>query len=287
MFDSHAHLTIEPVYSNIQRHLQEFKDIGGKHILNVTTNIQSITDAISLSITYENAFPNLIQTGVGIHPETVLEKDFNILNGVNFVEQTIETHRGRINAVGECGLDYYQYEFDSTLTKVNIEDLKETQRNLFRKHVELAIKYTLPLSIHSRDSMEENRCTADCLKIVSSTGKGEARGVFHSYTGSINFLNEILSLGFYVGFNGIITYPKAENVRELLTNTPLNRVLVETDTPLLPPQNVRNGKSGDVKYGKPIDVIEIVQTISKIKNMSEEKVWDQLNENYSKLFLSN
>jgi TatD DNase family protein len=287
MFDSHSHLTIEPVNSNILRHLQEFKDLGGKNILNVSTDIQSITDVISQSITFENSFPNLLQTGIGIHPETVLEADFNILNSINFLEQTLETHRNRVNAIGECGLDYYQFDYDLTLSPLQIEELKETQRNLFRKHVEIAIKNNLPLSIHTRDSKENNKCTADCLKIITSAGKGNAKGVFHSYTGSLDFLNEVLSLGFYVGFNGIITYPKAENVREILKMTPMNRVLVETDTPLLPPQNVRNGKSGDAKYGKPIDVLEIAQMISKVKNIPKEKVWEQLNDNYSTLFLSN
>lgn len=287
MYDSHAHLCTEPISENLQRHLQEFTDAGGKNILNVSFDVQSITDVITQSIEYENSYPNLLQTGIGIHPEYITDEKFNMEKGIEFLLENLKTHKKRISAIGECGLDYYHFSFIPTLSEDKIEELKEQQRILFRKHIEIAIENNLPLSIHTRDSKIDNKCSADSLKIVATAGKGNARGVFHSYTGSLDYVKEILDLGFYIGFNGIITYTKAEAVRDILRNTPLNKMLVETDAPFLPPHNVRNGNSGDVKYGKPIDVQEIALMIAKVKGIPIEKTWEILNENYQNLFLTN
>ncbi|MBU1119936.1 TatD family hydrolase, partial [Patescibacteria group bacterium] len=109
-------------------------------------------------------------------------------------------------------------------------------------------------------------------------------GSFHSYTGDISFIEDILALGFYVGFNAIITYPSGENVREILKDVPLERILFETDGPLLPPQSVRKNKKIKEKFGQPADVREIMEVAAEIKGVSMEKLESITDENYTTLF---
>lgn len=286
MTDSHAHLTMDPIKSSLQVHLSEFKNNEGLHILNLSYDIQTIGEVISQSLEFENKYPNLILTAIGIHPEYITEDIKNLKNGIEILKETISQHRKRITAIGEIGMDYYHFDFASHLTKDEIDDLKDKQKVLLRTQIELALENKLPVSIHTRDNKESTQCTADCLKIVSQIGNGNLRGCFHSYTGSLDYLHDILAHGFYIGFNGIVTYPKAENVREILRNTPLDRILLETDAPLLPPQKVRNGKSGDIKYGKPVDVYEIAEKIAEVKKITVEKVIEISDQNFNNLFLT-
>lgn len=291
MHDSHTHLSEEPLKSGFLEQVKNFKDIGGKYILNVSFNLESINDVISQSIELENKFPNIVQTGIGLHPVELsditnmyLHKEID--KEIEIVEQTLQTHRKRIRAIGECGLDYYHLYSRKDFSKEEQDERIDVQKYTLRKHLEIALANNLPLTLHSRDAQDSSLCISDMLKIVSTTGKGLSRGCFHSFTGSKEYLNEILSLGFYIGFNGIITYPKAENVRELLRITPIERILIETDAPYLPPRNVRSGKSGNVKYGKPSDVVEIIEKAAKEKNITVEKFTDLTTQNYENLFLS-
>lgn len=287
MTDSHVHLTIQPLSDYTLSHLKTFKDFGGKHLLNVAYTPESLIDVIQMQNEFENSFPNMIHCSSGIHPEYLLEKKESIKQLTELLIKHIKTHLNKIKAIGECGLDYYQLQFQGDLTPEQKLEIKEDQKQLFRHHIELAKEFHLPLTIHTRDEKSSTECTQDALRLVSIMGNGNIRGCFHSFTGSQEHLEKILSLGFYIGFNGIVTYPKAENVREILRLTPLSQILLETDAPLLPPQKVRNGKSGDIKYGSPKDIYEIAQTVAKVKNVTVEKIIDITTENYEALFLSN
>jgi TatD DNase family protein len=189
-----------------------------------------------------------------------------------------------LTAVGETGLDYYQIYKDSDISQSTIEDLKEIQQNSFRKHCQLAIKYNLPMSIHARELNGKDNCVQDTLRILAEEGKGSIKGVFHSYTGTLNGLTRILDMGFYVGFNAIITYPSGENVRELLKNTPTDRILFETDGPFLPTQKTRKDNKAKYPFGKPSDVREILDTAADIKGISTERLEDETDNNFELLF---
>lgn len=286
MIDSHAHLFISPVVDILDTHLSDFKKDGGTHILNVAIDIPTITTVISQSINYEHKYPNLILTGLGIHPEEVSKNYTENEKSLSYLVEMLEKHKNRVVCVGECGLDYYHLENQSDMSNTDKEDIVESQKNMFKEHVLLALKYNLPLSIHTRDRQGESLAVFDALKILSTVGKGNVKGVFHSYTGSQSGLEEILNLGFYVGFNGIVTYPKAENVREILKNTPKEKILLETDCPFLPPQKARNGKRTNYKYGKPQDIYEIGEYVSDLLNMKTEEVFDLTDTNFRSLFLS-
>lgn len=292
MQDSHAHLTQEPLKSTALEHLKAFKGIQGKYILNCAFDVDSITEVIKQSMDFENQFPNMIQTAIGIHPETVSDFTITHLNSevdraLEILSENLKTYKKRINAIGECGLDYYHLSTRKEFSKEELEQRIECQKYLFRNHIEIAIKNNLPLTIHTRDVTDNTHCFLDALKIIATSGKGLARGCFHSFTGPENVLKEILDLGLYIGFNGIITYPNGHNVRRLLEMTPIEKILIETDAPYLPPQKVRSGKSGSIKYGKPADVVEIIEKVSEVKGISFEKIVQITNNNYEQLFLTN
>jgi TatD DNase family protein len=200
-------------------------------------------------------------------------------------EKKFEKNISKVKAVGETGLDYYQFNLNQNILRTQQEELQEIQKLSFRRQIALAKKHHLPLSIHARDIQGRKDTVRDVLRILVEEGKGEVKGSFHSYTGDISFVEDILALGFYVGFNAIITYPSGENVREILKQVPLNRILFETDGPFLPPQSVRKNQSLKEKFAQPADVREIMEVAAEIKEVSMEKLESITDENYKTLFL--
>jgi len=292
MTDSHAHLVMQPLSNNLPFYLKEFRISGGLHILNTSFDPESINAVIETHLKYQKIFPSLIQTSIGIHPEhftNIYSTEHDIYTDTkkaldNF-ENTLHRYKGIISAIGETGLDYYHIKNDKTLNGKKIEELIEIQKYSFTKHIELAIKYNLPLSIHTRDADNEHGCIKDALELIAKIGKGVVSGSFHSYTGPKDYVEDILNLNFFIGFNGILTYPKAENVREIARITPIDRTLLETDCPFLPPQNVRKKKDKATRFGTPKDIIEITEFLKKIKAKSKEDINKKILENYISLFL--
>jgi TatD DNase family protein len=128
-------------------------------------------------------------------------------------------------------------------------------------------------------------CIEDTLRIVSQIGKGKLRGSFHSYTGDGKYVKEILDLGFHIGANGIVTYPSAQNIRDLVLKLPSERILIETDCPLLPPQSVRRNKKLEIRYGQPSDVKEILDYIAKLKGVEFSEMEKVTDKSFSDTFL--
>ncbi|MCK9368366.1 TatD family hydrolase [Candidatus Dojkabacteria bacterium] len=289
MHDSHAHLTQQPLKDRVVDHIKEFKDNGGKYILNASFNIESINEVIEQSITFEKIFPKTVFTAIGIHPIDIFlyegnKKRKKLSNDLNCLAETLKNHRKRIYCIGETGLDYH---YIANIGFDEKEETMELQKISFKKHCELALAENLPMTIHCRDVEGSTNAVIDALKILCEVGHGTIRGCFHSFTGEQEGLKEILNHGFYVGFNGIVTYPKAENVRELLYNTPLERILIETDCPDLPPQRIRSNKKAEIKYCTPRNADEIYEKISEVKEIKLDKLIEKANENFECLFLSN
>ncbi len=295
MNDSHAHLTTPPISENLDSILKDFLDRGGKHILNVAYDPESMNSVLQQFNKYQGMYPGLILNAIGIHPEhfsenydsnglTLFEKTKKLLDSF---ENILEQSKDRIHAVGETGLDYFHIFRDTSLTSQERDEIMEVQRNSFRKHAQLALQYNLPLTIHTRDLAEKDMATVDALEILAEVGKGRLKGSFHSYTGKLDHVNEIVSLGFHIGFNAIITYPSGASVHEILKATPEERILFETDSPLLPAQSVRSDRKRKDKFGKPSDIEEIIQTAAKIKGSTYDRLLKISDENFSNLFLSN
>jgi len=291
MHDSHIHLNLEPLNRNLSDVIDTFVSNGGKHILTQSTDNIDIQETLDIAAKY----PDIIDVALGLHP-TIFEET-TILKGrtrnlyefcnryINEFESQFEKNVSKVKAIGETGLDYFQFNLNQSILRAQQEELQEIQKLSFRRQIVLARRYNLPLSIHARDIQERKDTVRDVLRILVEEGKGEVKGSFHSYTGDISFIEDILALGFYVGFNAIITYPSGENVREILKQVPLDRILFETDGPLLPPQSVRKNKKIKEKFGQPADVREIMEVAAEMKGVSLEKLESVTDENYKTLFL--
>lgn len=291
MHDSHIHLNLCPLQENIEQIINDFQKENGKHILTQSTDLLDYRENLDISKRY----PDIVQLALGLHP-TVFEeytvqrnifKDIQkkSLKMIADFEDIFEKNILAISAVGETGLDYYQFNNDQTVDEDIKEELCEIQEMSFTKHIQLALKHNLPMSIHARDMNGSTECLEDVLRIVAQEGRGQLKGSFHSYTGNLDFLTDILDMGFYIGFNGIITYKSGENVRDILKEVPLERILFETDGPFLPPQSVRKDKKIKEKYAQPKDIKEIMQTACEVKNITYEKMERVTDENYERLFV--
>lgn len=291
MHDSHVHLSLSPIKENLDRILNEFVKENGKYILDMGTEPE---DWFTVLDTKRNKNSSgIIYSGIGIHPTIYEENIYNQRDEkdmfkhsqkiLNTLENIYEEHHKELTVIGETGMDYYQM-YKEDLSDGKREDLKEIQKNSFRKHCQLAIKYNLPMSIHSRELNGKSSCVEDTLKILAEEGKGNIQGSFHSYTGTKEGLEKILDMGFYVGFNAIITYLSGENVRELLRATPIDRILFETDGPFLPTQKTRKNRKAEFPFGKPSDVKEIIEIAAEIKGISYERMEEETDKNFELLF---
>ncbi len=295
MHDSHIHIALSPLKENIQSDIQEFVENGGKKILAQSTDIADYLDTINLVEEINTLYPGVVDLALGIHPTVYGEcleknsvKDIDLYKfakkQIGYFDEIFEKHKKKVKAIGEVGLDYFEMNTYLDIEEKQKEELKEIQRMAFKMHTKLSLKYNLPLSIHSRDLPGSTESTKDILKILAHEGKGTAKGVFHSYTGEISSIEDILNMGMYIGFNAIITYPSGANVRKLLEAVPLERILFETDGPFLPTQSVRKNKKDTKRYGRPVLVKEIVQYAAEIKGVSPEKLEEITDQNYFTLF---
>lgn len=291
MHDSHVHLSLSPLKENLERILTNFRKDNGKYILDMGTEPEDWFTVLSTKKSKD--FSNIVFSGIGIHPTrfstsiTVQKGGLDLFKSsqklLEKLEKIYEENSNILTAVGETGLDYYEMyreNFDNEM----IQELKEIQKNSFRKHCELSLKYNLPMSIHARELTGKEDCVMDTLKILAEEGRGNIKGVFHSYTGEYSGLEKILDMGFYVGFNAIITYPSGENVRKLLEKTPIERILFETDGPFLPTQKTRKDRKSEFPFGKPTDIREIINTAAEIKGISVDNLEKQSDKNFELLF---
>lgn len=294
MTDSHAHLTFSEISNNIEKVLEEFIESGGKHILNVGHTPQTNIEVIAQYSKLQEKYENIIINSVGIHPEyitdmlsTDIDRYKQIGKTIKELEELVNKNIKTIWAIGECGLDYYHIKRDISLTKEDLLENISQQKHLFASQISMAKELKLPLTIHTRDLEGDNDCMEDALQLISQEGKGSVTGSFHSYTQNPIYISEILGLGFSIGVNGIATYPKAENIREIVRRIPLEKMLLETDSPLLPPQKVRKNKKFWRNYGAPGDIEEIGQTVSEVKGVTYQEVINQTTQNFKSLFFIN
>ncbi|HRY22288.1 MAG TPA: TatD family hydrolase [Candidatus Dojkabacteria bacterium] len=290
MHDAHIHLAMEPLKSNLPKIMDTFLEKGGKYILTQSTDLEDIESSLEIGAQYQNT----IGVALGLHPTFFQENTIDKGDSNNIYEESkkllnnfctiLEKSLPQITAIGETGLDYYQIGLQKDLSPEIKREIKEIQKESFRKHIQIAVKNNLPLSIHARDVNGSNECVEDIVDIVAKEGKGLARGCFHSYTGDIKYLQSILDLGFCVGFNAIITYKSGEDVRKILKETPIDRILFETDGPFLPPQSVRRNKKIKNKYAQPGDVKEVIEVAAGVKNLLPEELEREADNNYERVF---
>ena len=246
LFDTHAHYDDEAFDTDRDTVLSAFDGL----VIDPGCTLESSRAAVALA----NRHPH-VYAAVGIHPENC---------GGFLTEHLDELRRlarqSKVVAIGEIGLDYYWAE----------NPPREFQRQVFRAQLELALELDLPVIIHDREAH------GDSLAIVKEYPA--LRGVFHCYSGSVEMAKELLDRGWYLGFDGPVTYKNARRTVEVAEMIPIDRILVETDSPYMSPVPVR-GKRNDSR-----NVAYIVEKLAQIKGISSDEMAILTLANGKKLF---
>jgi TatD DNase family protein len=230
---------------------------------------QNVDRVITIAVSSENLHfvdqvtkdHSMVYGSLGVHPHEADKTDMNV---IQHIQERLDTGHNKIVAIGEIGLDYYYKKSDP-----------EKQKSLFKAFLLLAQKNNLPVIIHSRDADND---MGDILEAYAPLL--QKKGVIHSFTSSIELAKKAIDLGFYLGFNGIITFKNAENVREVLITTPLDRIVVETDAPFLTPVPFRG------RTNFPYFVPYVAKYIAELRGLPEQEMLSILKENTERLFFS-
>ena len=248
-FDTHAHYDSGAFNADRDAVLAELPARGVRLVVNPGCELRSSETAVSLA----GRWP-WVYAAVGIHPEDMAGMEDGDLARI----EALAAHEKCV-AIGEIGLDYY---WDDTH--------KEEQKALFAAQLELALRLGLPVIVHDREAH------GDCLDIVRRYP--ELRGVFHCYSGSAEMAEELLRRGWYLGFDGPITYKNARKALEVLEICPMDRILIETDSPYLSPVPMR-GKRNDSG-----NLVYVAAKIAEIKGCTPEEAAAATMENGKRLF---
>ena len=251
MIDSHCHLDHEPLLSDLDNVIQRSKDIGIKKILTISTSVESFSRV--KDIVHRD---DMIYGTIGIHPH---ESDKNEINS-EFIIKNLDENK-RIIGIGETGLDFYYNNSD-----------REKQIKSFKIHIEAALKSKFPLIIHSRDAEEKT------FEILNEYKNDNLKILMHCFTGSQEFANKLLSLNTYFSASGIITFKNSSNLQNTFSTLPLNRILIETDSPFLAPVPNR-GKNNEPSF---IDFT--AAKLAEIKDMKKSEIIEITTNNFNNLF---
>lgn len=273
LIDTHSHLYWDSFKDDIDKVIQRSIDAGVNTIINVGVDVELSKKALE-QVTKEFAnIPNFkIFSTIGIHPHEAV-KYTDAISLKKDIKQLEEIYRGelasgRIIAVGECGLDYVGAG----------EKQKELQKQLFQAQIDMAKKLNLPLIVHCRDDRSQNPDNSEAWDEVIDMTKNHL-GIFHCYSGLEKITKRIIKdSSFLVSFAATITYPKNEYLREAAKLLPLERIVLETDCPFLPPQSKRGQRN------EPANIKEIAQLIADIKGVSLEEITSQTTENAGAIF---
>lgn len=263
MIDTHCHLNFQAFANDLDNVVRRFVQQGGEYLTVVGAAEDTSKTACEIAKKYQCCF-----AAIGIHPH---HANTASLSGIPLKLEKLAQNK-KVVAIGETGLDYYQYKNSPSPTPKTVS----LQKKLFKIHLDVAHSLKIPLIIHSRNSHH------DLLSILTKYLKNHClSGVFHCFEGSDTELQAVLALGFYVGFDGNITYPKNDKLRQLVKNTPINRLLVETDSPYLPVQTMRGTRN------EPANVELVIKAISEIKEEKVELIDQETSKNAKLLFKYN
>lgn len=251
LIDTHCHLYGQEFAQDIQAVIERAENEGVQQFYLPAVDSEVLAAMLQL----EQDFPGKCFAMMGLHPCSVKE-DYK--QELALVGEWLG--KRPFKAVGEIGLDYY---WDKTFV--------EAQHLAFHQQIEWALQYQLPIVIHSRESM------ADCIRIVQEHQKGNLRGIFHCFTGTLEEAQQIIDLGFYLGIGGVITY-KNTHLREVLKGVSMDHIVLETDAPYLTPVPFR-GKRNESSYLK-----YIVEKVAEVKEIPIEEAAAITSANAKKIF---
>ena len=250
LVDSHCHLDFPDLANRLPEVLQRMQDNGVGLAVCIGVNLEDFPKVLALAEREARLFAT-----VGVHPEyTDVEEPTE--------DQLVAlASHPKVIAIGETGLDYYWQK-----------DKPEWQRERFRRHIRAAKRCGKPLVIHTRESAE------DILRVMREEGADAVGGVMHCFTENWEIAEQALDLGFYLSFSGIVTFKNAAIVKEVARKCPLDRILVETDSPYLAPAPFR-GKPNEPAY-----VRYVAEEISRLRDVPLETIVQASTDNFFTLF---
>lgn len=249
--DSHCHINFEELAQRLPEILENARNSDVTHMLCVSVNLEDFPQVKALADQYPHIFAS-----VGVHPcyENVKEPS---------VEELVDIAQdSNIVAIGETGLDYFRIE-DQDMT---------WQRDRFVRHISAAKIVNKPLIIHTRSAAD------DTMRMLKEEGADQCRGVMHCFAEDWEVAKKALDLGFYISFSGIVTFKSATTVQETARKCPIDRVLVETDSPYLAPVPLRG------KTNEPANVRHTAQFVADLKGMALEELAEITTQNFFDLF---
>lgn len=251
LVDSHCHLDRLKLGD---RHLDEAiaaahaRDVS--HLLCIAISSQNVETVLEIASRYPQVFAS-----VGVHPLDIAE------GSMTHEQLTLLTQRAKVVAVGETGLDYYYSK-----------DAKADQLASFALHLDVAAKVGLPVVVHTRDAR------ADTLELIKAHGSEQSAGVLHCFTEDVSMAKSAMDMGYYISLSGIVTFNSAEALREVARAVPMDRLLVETDSPYLAPVPYRG------KPNEPCYVREVAEYVAELKGLSFNDFAAQTTANFFTLF---
>jgi TatD DNase family protein len=248
MIDTHAHLNFEQLSSNLEEVLKRAKLAGVTTFVVPGTDEETSRSAVDLAQQYPEIF-----AAVGIHPTDAADYGPNNRAWVRELSRS-----AKVKAIGEVGLDYYRLPINTT-EESDVVGHKQAQQELFGEMIAIAYESSLPLIVHSREAFAD---TARMLKELAPNHPT----VLHCFVGSTDEAKQYLDLGCHLSLTAIITYPKNQELREIAASIPLDRLMLETDAPFLPP----HGKRGEI--GEPQYVRAVAECLAEVRGVSVEEI---------------
>ena len=250
LVDSHCHLDFPEIVSQFDSVLALMQSNGVTHALSVSVTLEDFPKIRAIAEAYPHIFAS-----VGVHP------DYADLPVVSVEQLTALATHPKVVAIGETGLDYFRLKGDL-----------EWQRDRFRTHIRAARACGKPLIIHTRSAAD------DTLRLMREENASEVAGVMHCFTEDWDVAQAALEMGFYISFSGIVTFKNAKTLKEVAIKVPLERLLVETDSPFLAPVPHRG------KTNQPGFVLHVAEEISRLRGISVNEVCTATSENFQRLF---
>lgn len=255
IFETHAHYDDERFDEDRDILIEKLFQKNICNIINVGASIESTKTTIALAKKYENMY-----AAAGVHPS-----DIAGLNEETLAWLKEQTKDPKVIAVGEIGLDYY---WDKE------EEVQKAQRYWFAQQMGLARESQLPVIIHSRDAAE------DTIRVMKEVHAEEIPGVIHCYSYSPEMAKEFIKMGYYIGVGGVVTFKNAKKLKETVMQIPLERILLETDSPYMAPEPYRGSRndSGNLVY--------VAEKIAELRGITAKEVENATLANARKLFLT-
>lgn len=252
--DSHAHLTSTSLFPQVDAILERAQAAGVEKIVNICTTVYELERGILLSKQYPWVY----------NAASTTPHDVDRLGEDEFAFFASQTRAGHLVAVGETGLDYH-YNHSTPAT----------QKKFLERYLNLALECQLPVVIHCREAFADFFAILDQNYIVDGR---HAPGVLHCFTGTLSEAHQVIERGWYLSMSGIVTFKKSIELQEVAKMVPLNRLLIETDSPYLAPQSHRG------KPNEPAFVLETAAFIAKLRGISTEEILQKTSDNTNCLF---